>query len=107
MELNQYQVVLVNLDPTMGSEIRKIRHCVIISPVEMNRHLKTVVVAPITTTIRTYPTRVKVRLNKKPGWIAIDQIRTIDRRRIIKSLGSLSPGEILKVKVTIREAFVD
>jgi mRNA interferase MazF len=107
MELNQYQVVLVNLDPTMGSEIRKTRPCVIISPVEMNRHLKTVVVAPMTTTSKQYPTRVKVRLKNKSGWIVIDQIRTIDRGRIVKSLGMLSPGEMLKVKDTIREAFVD
>jgi len=107
MELKQYQVVLVNLDPSIGSEIRKTRPCLIISPAEMNRHLKTIVVAPMTTTTKPYPTRVKVSLEGMIGYVAIDQIRTIDRKRINKSLGSLSPAEILKVKDVIREAFVD
>ena len=98
MVIDQYQIVLVNLDP---------RPCVIISPVEMNRHLKTVVVAPMTTVSRSYPTRIKVRFDDKNGWIILDQIRTIDRQRIIKTFGKLSPGEIINVKNVIREAYVD
>ncbi len=107
MELNQYQVVLVNLDPTMGSEICKTRPCVIISPIEMNRHLNTVIVAPMTTASKPYPTRIKVRLGNKTGWVVIDQIRTIDRKRILKSLGALSLAETKKIKSIIKEAFID
>ena len=107
MDLNQYQIVLVNLDPTLGSEIKKTRPCVIISPDEMNKYLRTVIIAPMTTTPREYPTRVKVKHDQKNGWIVIDQIRTIDKRRIIRTLGSLSNPEIKKVKSVIKETFVD
>jgi mRNA interferase MazF len=87
MELNQYQIVLVNLDPTIGSEIKKTRPCVIISPDEMNKYLRTIVIAPMTTKSRKYPTRIEVKHDKKTGWIVIDQIRTIDKQRIIRVLG--------------------
>jgi mRNA interferase MazF len=107
MELTQYTVVLTNLDPTIGSEIRKTRPCVIISPNEMNRNLHTVVIAPMTTSTKNYPTRIRVHLNQKTGWIALDQIRTVDKQRIIKHLGVLTQGEILAVKLTFKEAFVD
>ena len=107
MDLKQYQIVLVNLDPTIGSEIRKTRPCVIISPDEMNKYLRTIIIAPMTTVSRNYPTRVKVRHDKKNGWIVIDQVRTIDKRRIIKILGKLKNNEIKKVKDIIKETFVD
>ncbi len=107
MDLKQYQIVLVNLDPTIGSEIRKTRPCVIISPDEMNKYLRTIIIAPMTTVSRNYPTRVKVRHDKKDGWIVIDQVRTIDKRRIIKILGKLKNNEIKKVKDIIKETFVD
>lgn len=107
MELSQYEIVLVNLDPTVGSELKKTRPCVIISPNEMNKYLQTIVVAPMTTTSKPYPTRIEVRHNKQKGWLVIDQIRTIDRNRIIKILGTLSDREIDKVKAIIRETFVD
>jgi len=107
MELNQYHIVLVNLDPTMGSEMKKTRPCVIISPNEMNKHLQTIVVAPMTSASKAYPTRVEVRHNKSIGWVVIDQIRTIDRVRIIKVLDALSDKEIRKVKSTLRETYVD
>ncbi|MGC9332220.1 MAG: type II toxin-antitoxin system PemK/MazF family toxin, partial [Bacteroidales bacterium] len=90
MELNQYQIVLVNLEPTIGSEIKKTRPCVIISPNEMNRHLRTIIVAPLTTKSRNYPTRIEVKHDKKIGWVVMDQIRTIDKQRIINVLGRLS-----------------
>ena len=105
--LNQYQIVLVNLDPTIGSEIKKTRLCVIISPDEMNKFLRTIIVAPMTTTSRKYPTRIEVKHNRKIGWIVVDQIRTIDKQRIIKILGRLSQPEIKEMKSVIKEAFVD
>jgi len=107
MDLKQYQIVLVNLDPTIGTEIKKTRPCVIVSPNEMNKYLRTIIIAPMTTTARNYPTRVKVKHDNKDGWIVIDQIRTIDKRRIIKVLGKLKNSQIKKVKNVIKEAFVD
>ncbi len=107
MELNQYQIVLVNLDPTIGSEMKKTRPCVIISPNEMNKYLQTIVVAPMTSTSKPYPTRVEIKHQKKKGWIVLDQIRTIDRNRIIKVAGILLSKEIDQVKSVIKEIFVD
>jgi mRNA interferase MazF len=107
MEVKQYQIVLVNLDPTLGSEIQKTRPCVIISPNEINDNLRTVVIAPMTSASRKYPTRVKVKHNIQEGWVVIDQIRTIDKIRIIKNFGSLTEKEILECKRVIRETFID
>ena len=107
MELTQYSIVLVNLDPTIGSEIKKTRPCVIISPNELNFNIRTVTVAPMTTKSRKYPTRIKVKHNKIDGWIIIDQIRTIDKQRIVKHLGVLKPNESLNIKKVIKETFVD
>jgi mRNA interferase MazF len=107
MDLKQYQIVLVNLDPTIGSEMKKTRPCVIISPNEMNKYLNTIVVAPMTSSSKTYPTRVEINHDKKKGWIVLDQIRTVDRQRIIKVLGNLSDKEVSKVKNVLRETFVD
>ncbi len=107
MELNQYQIVLVNLDPTIGSEIQKTRPCVIISPNEMNKYLNTIIVAPMTTTSRKYPTRIEVKHDRKIGWIVIDQIRTIDKQRIVSILGRLSKPEVKEVKSIMKETFVD
>jgi mRNA interferase MazF len=94
MEIRQYEIVLVNLDPTIGSEIQKTRPCVVISPDEINHNLRTIVIAPMTTKSRSYPTRVKVKHNNQTGWVVIDQIRTIDKVRIIKALGSLNTSEV-------------
>lgn len=107
MELKQYSIVLVNLDPTIGSEIKKTRPCVIISPNEMNKYLKTIVLAPMTSSLNDYPTRVSVNHNGKKGMIAIDQIRTVDKTRIIKVFEKLSKSEIIKCKEVIKETFVD
>lgn len=107
MEIRQYEIILVNLDPTIGSEIPKTRPCVVISPDEMNRHLRTVVIAPMTTSSRNYPTRVEIKHDNKIGWVVLDQIRTIDRERIIKNLGRLSKPEIKEVKSVLKETFVD
>jgi len=107
MDLKQYQIVLVNLDPTMGSEIKKTRPCVIISPDEMNKFLRTIIIAPMTTSSKKYPTRIEVKYDRKTGWIIIDQIRTIDKQRIIKILGRLSQPEIKELKSVVKETFVD
>ena len=95
------------MDPTVGSEIKKTRPCVVISPNEMNKYLQTVIIAPMTSQSRRYPTRVEVRHNDKKGWIVIDQIRTIDKSRVIKVLDQLSSKEVDHVKSVIRETFVD
>ncbi len=107
MELKQYQVVLVNLDPTVGSEMKKTRPCVILSPDEMNKYLQTIVIAPMTSSSKSYPTRVEVRHNRTKGWVVLDQIRTIDRQRIIKVAGILTDKEIGKIKAILRETYVD
>jgi mRNA interferase MazF len=107
MEVKQYQIVLVNLDPTLGSEIQKTRPCVIVSPNEINDNLRTVIIAPMTSTSRKYPTRVKVKHNNQEGWVVIDQIRTIDKIRVVKKFGSLTEKEINECKRVIRETFVD
>lgn len=107
MEISQYQIVLVNLDPTIGSEIKKTRPCVVISPIEMNKYLQTIVIAPMTTSSKNYPTRVEVKHENKIGWIVLDQIRTIDKQRIIKTLGRLSKPKIKEVKSIIKETYVD
>ena len=112
MEINQYDIVLVDLQVSEilrvpGAEIRKIRPCVVISPDEMNRYLKTVVIAPMTTRSRLMPTRVRVRHNKQTGWVIVDQIRTVDRKRVSKRLDRLNHPEIKKLKNVIRETFVE
>ncbi len=106
-QVNQYQIVLVNLDPTIGSEMKKTRPCVIISPDEMNKYLKTIVVAPMTSSSKDYPTRVEVKHNNTKGWVVIDQIRTIDKVRVVKKFELLSEKEIQKVKNVIKETYVD
>ncbi|WP_209332095.1 type II toxin-antitoxin system PemK/MazF family toxin [Lunatimonas salinarum] len=107
MDLKQYQIVLVNLDPTVGSDIKKTRPCVIISPNEMNKYLNTIIIAPMTTKSKKYPTRIEVKHDNKKGWIVLDQIRTIDKQRIYKALDGLTVKEIEKLKMTIKELLVD
>ena len=107
MELKQYQIVLVNLDPTIGSEMKKTRPCVIISPDEMNRYLQTIVIAPMTSNSKPYPTRVEIKHNKTKGWIVLDQVRTIDRKRVVKFLDALTEKELFTVKTVLKETYVD
>ena len=107
MEIKQYQIILVNLDPTIRSEIKKTRPCVVISPDEMNKYLRTIIIAPMTTNSKKYPTRLEVKHDNKTGWIVLDQIRTIDKQRIIKELGRLSKPEIKEVKEIIKETYVE
>ena len=107
MKYEQYQIILVKIDPAIGSEIKKTRPCVIVSPNEMNKYIRTIIIAPLTSTSKNYPTRVKITHNKKISWIVVDQIRTIDKRRIIKTLGELSKSEIKTLKSIIKETLVD
>ena len=107
MEIKQYSIVLVNLDPTQGSEIKKTKPCVIVSPNELNKYLNTIVIAPMTSNLKQYPTRVAIELDNRNGMIAIDQIRTVDKSRIIKVLGKLTKFEIKTCKEIIKETFVD
>jgi mRNA interferase MazF len=107
MEIRQYEVVLLNLEPTIGSEMKKTRPCVVLSPNEMNNYLQTIVIAPLTSSSKPYPTRIEITQEVIKGWIVIDQIRTVDRIRIIKSLGYLTEKEIDNVKNVIKETYVD
>ena len=106
-QIKQYDLVLVNLDPTIGVEIKKTRPCVVLSPNEMNKFLQTIVIAPVTSSTKPYPTRIEITHQTVSGWIVLDQIRTIDRVRVIKRLGTLSEKEIRKTKNIIKETFVD
>ena len=105
--INQYDIVLVNFDPTLGSEMKKTRPCVVLSPNEMNKYLQTIVVAPLTSSSKPYPTRVQINHPTTKGCIAIDQVRTIDRLRIVKRFETLLASEITQVKNVIKETFVD
>ena len=107
MEIRQYEVVLLNLEPTIGSEMKKTRPCVVLSPNEMNKYLQTIVIAPLTSSSKPYPTRIEITQEVIKGWIVIDQIRTVDRIRIIKSLGYLTEKEIDNVKNVNKETYVD
>ena len=88
--VKRFEVYLVSLDPTVGSEIQKTRPCAVVSPDEMNRHIQTVIVAPMTTRGKKYPTRVECEFNRKEGQVVLDQIRTVDKTRLVKKLGELS-----------------
>jgi mRNA interferase MazF len=107
MIVQQFEVFIVNLDPTIGSEIKKTRPCVIISPDEMNKYLDTVVIAPITSQSKKYPTRIKIDLEGNDNWVVIDQIRTIDKSRLTKKITLLDKKEIAAIKNVIKETFVD
>ena len=99
------EIWLVALDPTQGSEIRKARPCLIVSPDEMNRHLSTAIIAPLTTTIRAYPSRVNLQFRGKRGQVALDQIRAIDRSRMVKRLGHATNGTAIQVFSVLVEMF--
>ncbi|MEA3474863.1 MAG: type II toxin-antitoxin system PemK/MazF family toxin [Candidatus Cloacimonadota bacterium] len=107
MVVKQYDVFLVCLDPTVGHEIKKSRPCIVLSPDEMNKYISTVIIAPMTTKSRSYPTRIHITFQKKKGWIVLDQIRTIDKQRLIKRLGEITPKTIIKLKSVIKEMLVD
>ncbi len=105
MEVSRFDVYLVNLDPTIGREIKKTRPCIIISPDEMNRHIRTVIIAPMTTKERPYPTRVACRFKGKPGQVVLDQLRTIDKERLAKRLGRIDSRVAEAVLLVLSEMF--
>ena len=107
MVVNRFDVFLVNLDPTVGSEIQKTRPCVVVSPDEMNRYIAKVIIAPMTTKGKAYPTRVVCQFQGKDGQIILDQIRTIDKTRLIEKLGQISQDEQRVVLDTLAEMFAD
>jgi mRNA interferase MazF len=104
----QYQIVVVRLDPTLGAEIKKTRPCVIVSPNEMNQHLNTIIICPLTSQGRAnYPTRIRLELESQENWIMADQIRTVDKIRVIKKIGELAPEIIEELKNVMQEMFVN
>ena len=102
---SRFDIYLVNLDPTIGSEIKKTRPCVVISPDEMNRNIATVIIAPLTSKLRNYPTRVPCKVEGKQGQIVLDQIRTVDKKRLVKKLGILNKIKQNKVLSVLNDMF--
>ena len=105
MALNRFEVYWINLDPTVGSEIRKTRPCLVVSPDEINHNVRTVIVAPLTTRGQPYPTRVPCRFKGKHGQVVLDQIRTVDRSRLIKKLGKNDGKTAAAVLGVLQEMF--
>ena len=105
--MTRFDVYLVSLDPTVGSEIQKTRPCLIVSPDEMNRHVATVIVAPMTTKGRPYPTRIACRFQGKQGQIVLDQLRTVDKTRLVKRLGRISAGTQSSTLAALAEMFAE
>lgn len=105
MAVVRFEVYLVNLDPTVGREIKKTRPCLIVSPDEMNRHIRTVIVAPMTTKGRAYPTRVPCRFKGRSGQVVLDQLRTVDAIRLAKKVGRLDAPTASKVLSVLGEIF--
>jgi len=101
------EVQLIRLDPTLGSEIRKTRPCLVVSPDELNQHLRTVIVAPMTTSAQAYPWRVPCRFQRRTGFVALDQLRTVDRERLLRRLGQLSPQTVSEVLRRLQEMFAE
>jgi mRNA interferase MazF len=105
MVVARFEIHLVRLDPTEGREIRKTRPCLVISPDEMNRHIGTAIVAPMTTAGRAYPTRVPVKFRRRQGQVVLDQIRTVDKNRLVKRLGMIDEPTAQKVLAVLGEMF--
>ncbi|MFZ3102913.1 MAG: type II toxin-antitoxin system PemK/MazF family toxin [Desulfitobacteriaceae bacterium] len=106
--IEQYSLYWVDLHPTKGAEINKTRPCVVISPLEMNEHLRTVMIAPVTSKGREgYPTRVRLTMGDVDGWIVLDQIRTVDKARLCGKIGVPEAAAIINVKGTIKEMLVE
>lgn len=103
--VRRYEIHLVNLDPTQGSEMQKTRPCVVVSPDEMNRHVRTVMIAPMTSTQRPYPTRVDLTFQRKRGQVVLDRIRTVDKARLVRRLGVLPEAHARDVARILQETF--
>ncbi len=107
MVAKRFEIYLVNLEPTIGAEMQKTRPCVVVSPDEMNRHIATVIIAPMTTQGKPYPTRIACHLEGKTGLIVLDQLRTVDKIRLVKQLGQLSDDEQAAVLQVLAEMFAE
>ena len=107
MVMSRGEVHLVRLDPTRGSEIRKTRPCLVVSPDELNAHLQTVVIAPMTTSGRAYPWRIRCRFQNRSGYVVLDQLRTVDRERLVKRLGVLPSAALSEVLGGLQEMFAE
>jgi mRNA interferase MazF len=105
--VGQYQVFLINLNPNIGREIKKTRPCLVVSPNEMNKYIGTVIIAPMTTKSHDYPSRVPVTFQDKQAWIVLDQIRTVDKRRLIKRIGKIDVRTIARVKTVLSEMLIE
>jgi len=105
--MNRGEVHLVRLDPTMGSEIKKTRPCLVVSPDELNVHLRTAIIAPMTTGGRAYPWRIRCRFQNRSGYVALDQLRTVDQERLVKRLGAVSPETLGSVLESLQEMFAE
>ena len=105
--VKQYEIYFVNLDPTVGAEIKKVRPCVVVSPEVLNKFLSTVIIAPVTSTLRNYPTRIDLKLLNRNGQIMVDQIRAIDKSRLLNKIAALDDNTILKLKLVVQEMLVD
>jgi len=107
MVVDRFDIFLVNLDTVISYDFKKSRFCLILSPGEMNRSISSVIIAPMTTNSRPYPTRVKVSFQGHDGWIFLDQIRTVDKRRLVRKLGSLDLDTVKKVKAVLSEMLLE
>jgi mRNA interferase MazF len=104
--IRRFDIYLINLDPTVDAEIRKTRPCLVVSPDEMHRHLRTIIIAPMTSAVRGYPTRVSIQFRRRHGEVALDQLRAVDQERLIRRLGAADRGTAARVAATLTEMFV-
>lgn len=107
MVINQYEVYWINLDSTIGAEVKKTRPCLVISPNEMNHNINTVLIAPLTSKMKSYPSRIKLVFENRIGWVMLDQIRCVDKKRLIKLGGMIGFESISNIKKTLKEMLVD
>ena len=107
MVMTRGDIHLVRLDPTLGSEIKMTRPCVVVSPDELNAHLRTAIVAPMTTGGKAYPWRIRCRFQNRSGYVVLDQLRTVDQERLVKRLGALSPDTMANVLNGLQEMFAE
>ncbi len=107
MHIKQYHLYLIILDPTIGHEIKKTRPCIVVSPDEMNQNIQTLIIAPMTTKSYKFPTRIQLMFQKEKGYIVLDQIRTINKKRVIKELGKISNNTVSEIKSVLQEMLIE
>ncbi len=107
MKINQYEIYWIDLEPTRDSELQKVRQCVVISPNEMNHNINTIIIAPLTSTSKKYPTRIELDHEGRTSWVVLDQIRCVDKTRLVKRVGEINEEQITEIKKVIKEMLVD